>query len=263
MGTYAPGPGAVQPAWTAGRVISVVTGCVLALVAVGLLGVGTVLLWAGQTQRSGGYLTTPSRALGTSGYAVTSDVLTLEPGAAGWVNGSLLGRVRIRATAAPDAQRVFIGIAPAASVRSYLAGTSYSAVTGFTGPAGVTYTQHVGFATPAAPSSRPIWTAHISGTGTQSLIWQARSGNWIIVVMNASAAPGVSVIADGGATVPGLTGIAAGFVAAGVAAGAGAVALILIPVRLAGRSRGQWQPPEAQGGGQFRAGHSENSSGGR
>lgn len=245
MATDTSGPGAVppgpppdgqRPAWTGGRAVAVVAGCVLALVAVGLLAVGTVLLWADQTQRSGGYLTTPSRALGTGGYAVTSDVLTLQPGAAGWVNDSLLGGIRVRATSAPSSQPVFVGIAPAGSVQSYLSGTSYTTVTGFTGPAGVTYTEHAGTAIPASPLPRRIWSAQVSGTGTQSLTWHARSGNWVIVVMNASGGPGVSVVADGGATVPGLTGIAAGFLAAGVVTAAGAVALILIPVRLASRA---------------------------
>jgi hypothetical protein len=49
-----------QPAghgWTAGRVCSVVAGSVLALIATGLLTGGAGLVWAGQTQRQDGYLT--------------------------------------------------------------------------------------------------------------------------------------------------------------------------------------------------------------
>ncbi len=241
----APPPYPPRPAWTPGRIISIVIGAVLALVALGLLIGGGVLLWADQTQRTGGYLTVPTRPLSTSGYAVTSDVLTLEPGGSNWAAESFLGKVRVRVTPASPGRTVFVGIAPASSVESYLAGAPYSTVTGFTGSQGVTYLQHQGNASPPSPLTRQFWAVQASGAGTQTLTWQARSGNWIVVVMNAGGAPGVSVTADAGATVPALTGIAVGFLVAGVVVAAGAIALIVIPARLAGRSQRAWQQPAA------------------
>ena len=232
-----------RPAWTAGRIVSLVFGAVLALISIGLLVVGGILLWADQSQRSGNFLTTSSRALGSGGYAVTSDVVNLGPGTTDWAGSSWLGTVRFRVTPADPSRPVFVGIAPAASVQSYLAGARYSTVTGFPGSHGVTYIQHEGNASPAAPLSRQIWTAQVSGSGTQTLTWHARGGDWIVVVMNTSAAPGVAVNADAGATVPALTGIAIGFLVAGVVVAAGAIALIVIPVRLAGRRPAAWQAP--------------------
>jgi hypothetical protein len=246
MATSTPGPGGwppapqaqpPRPAWTAGRIVSVVIGSVLALISLGLLITGGILLWADQTQRTGGYLTVPSRSLTTSGYAVTSDVVTLAPGGADWVSNSLLGKIRIRVTPADPARPVFVGIARAGAVQSYLAGARYATVTGFPGNHGVTYTGHGGNVSPPAPLTRQIWAARASGTGTQTVTWQAQSGSWIFVVMNASGAPAVSVNADAGATVPILTGVAVGFLVAGAVVAAGAVALIVIPVRLAGRRR--------------------------
>jgi hypothetical protein len=238
-GGWPPAPQAYppRPAWTAGRIISVVIGSVLALISLGLLATGAVLLWADQTQRTGGYLTVPSRSLVTSGSAVTSDVFRLEPGGANWVSNSVLGKVRVRVTPADPARPVFLGIARASDVQSYLAGSRYATVTGFPGGHGVTYTVHPGNASPPAPLSQRIWVAQVSGTGAKTLTWQAQGGSWIFVVMNASGAQAVSVTADAGATVPILTGVAVGFLVAGAVVAAGAAALIVIPVRMAGRRR--------------------------
>ena len=237
-------PGHAAPsAWTAGRIVSLVIGSVLALISLGLLVTGGILLWADQSQRSGGYLTVPSRPMSAAGYAVTSDVFTLEPGSANWVNTSLLGSVRVRVTSADAARPVFVGIGPAGAVQSYLAGSQYSTVTGYTGGTGVSYRVHSGNVSPPSPLSQHIWSAQVSGTGQQTLTWHARGGQWIVVVMNANGTPGVSVTADAGATIPALTGIATGFLVAGAVVLAGAVVMIVIPIRLASRSRAAWQAP--------------------
>jgi hypothetical protein len=50
--------GTVTGGWTAGRVVAVVVGSVLALVSLGLVGGGAALLWADQALRQDGYVTT-------------------------------------------------------------------------------------------------------------------------------------------------------------------------------------------------------------
>lgn len=225
-----------RPAWTAGRIISVVIGAVLALISIGLLTTGAILLWADQSQRQDGFLMLTGRQLSTSGYAVTSDVITLEPSTADWVSTSLLGKVRVRVTPVDPARPVFLGIASLSAVDTYLAGARYATVTSFPGEHGARYIMHEGNISPPAPLSRQFWSAQASGTGTQTLTWTARGGDWVFVVMNANGAPGVAVTADAGATVPALTGVAVGLLIGGVIALAGAVALIVIPVRLASRT---------------------------
>jgi hypothetical protein len=253
-----PGAGAVAPPgtgpssnWTAGRIISVVIGAILALVALGLLTGGGILLWAGQTQRTDGYLTMPSRPLAAGGYAVTSDVIALQPGAADWASTSLLGTIRVRVTPAAADRPVFVGIAPASSVQAYLAGVPYATVTGFPGSHGVSYLTQGGTVRPAAPLTRHFWTAQASGTGQQTITWAARGGDWMVVVMNASGAPGIAVSADAGATIPALTGIAAGLLIGGVVVAAGAAALLVIPIRRASRGPAApqlyGQPPQQYG----------------
>jgi hypothetical protein len=93
-----------------------------------------------------------------------------------------------------------------------------------------TVTTTGGGAPATPPTNASIWTAHASGTGTQTLAWRPTSGNWVVVVMNADGSAGVSVIADGGATVPDLGWIAAGLIVVGVILLGSAVALIAVPV---------------------------------
>jgi hypothetical protein len=232
--TAAPGP---PSGWSAGRIVSVVVGAVLVLMSLGALAGGGAVLWADQTQRQDGYLTAGTGNISTSGYAVTSDSVELHGGSADWVVTSVLGRVRIQVTPANPAKPVFVGVAPADAATSYLAGARYATLTGFASGQGV-YVLHDGNAVPPSPGRAGIWAAQVSGTGTQTLVWPARNGNWMVVVMNADASPGISFSAVAGATVPALTGIAIGLLAGGVILLILGVTLVLVPVLRAGRSPG-------------------------
>lgn len=228
----APGP---PSRWSAGRIVSVIVGAVLALMSIGALAGGGAVLWADQTQRQDGYLTAATGDVSTGGYAVTSDSVELHGGSADWVATSVLGRVRIQVTPANPAKPVFVGVAPADAVRSYLAGARYATLTGFAGDHG-TYVLHEGTAVPGRPGSVGIWAAQASGSGTQTLVWAARNGSWMVVVMNADASPGVSFSANAGATIPALTGIEIGLLTGGVILLILGMVLILVPVLRAGRS---------------------------
>lgn len=222
------GPSGPRQGWTPGRVIALVAGSVLAVVSLGLLGAGGVLMWA-DLEQQGGYLTTGTAAYSTGGYAVVSDPVSLHAGW-GWAE-RLIGEVRIRVT---SAKPVFAGIARARDVSRYLTGVSYTSVTAF-GDHDVT--QHPGTAAPAPPSAAAGWVAHTQGTGTQTLRWQARDGDWMVVVMNADGSPGVTARADMGISSPALPALAGSLLAAGVMVGVLAAALIVIPARMAASSR--------------------------
>jgi hypothetical protein len=228
----APGPPPAQQAggWTAGRVITLVIGSVLALVSLGLLG-GGALLWAGQALRQDGYVTTGTVAYSTSTSALASEQVTL---GWGWLLTGLVGDVRLRVTAASPGRPVFVGIGPADRVAAYLSGTSYTTVTG-TGTGGLV--SHYGTSRPALPQAAGIWAAQVAGTGTQTLRWTAQDGTWTAVAMNLDGSPGVTVRADAGVSAPGLARVAAELIVGGIVLGALSTALIWVPVRLVAGKR--------------------------
>lgn len=215
--------------WTAGRIVLLVIGALLALVSLGLLAAGGAATWL-QTHRDDGYVNLGSRTVATSGYALASNSLDL--GRRRW---SVLGTVRIRATGQPPARPVFVGIAPSGSADSYLTGVQYTSVDNvFTYSSGKTVT-HSGGTPRTPPAVTRIWVAQASGVGTQTAVWPAKGGHWTVVVMNATAASGVNVHADVGATLPPLPWIALGLDVGGVLLLAGSVALIVMPIRRATR----------------------------
>jgi hypothetical protein len=233
------GPGdipALAPArpgggWTAGRVLTAVIGSVLALVSLGLLGGGATLLWADQSLRSAGYVTTGTTTYSAPGYALASERVTL---GWGWLLTGLVGDVRLRVTAASPDRPVFVAIGPADQVTAYLSGAAYTTVSG-TGTGGMV--SHPGTAWPAPPRTARIWVAQAVGTGTQTLRWSAQAGDWMVVVMNADGSPGLAARADLGVSAPLLTRLAVEVIITGILAGLLSAALIWVPVRLAGGAR--------------------------
>jgi hypothetical protein len=226
----APG-GPARKGWTAGRVVSLAAGSILILVSVVLLAGAGFLTWADQEQREG-YLATGTATYSTGGYALASNPVNLH-GVWGWL-GQFAGGVRIRATATSPGTPVFVAIAPAADVSRYLAGVSYTSVTAL-GDHDVT--QHLGNAVPAPPSTALDWAAQARGAGTQTLRWTVRSGDWMVLVMNADGSPGVTVRADAGVSSPVLPALAGELLVVGALAGLTGAALVLIPARLAAGRR--------------------------
>src|SRR5205823_6497698 len=97
----------------------------------------------------------------------------------------------------------------------------------------VNYTQHDGQAPTTPPGHAIPWTAQATGTGTQTLEFDAQqhSGDQVAVVMNADGSPSVNGRAQSTVTQPFLPWTASGMLAGGVVLGVGAVLLIVKPVR--------------------------------
>ena len=224
----APG-GARQGGWTAGRIIAVVVGAILVLCSLGLLG-GSGVAWWAQTSRHGGYADLATATYTVPGYAITSNTVSLHLG-----NGAasdLIGTVRIRVTPVGGTTAAFIGIAAASAADRYLAGVDHATVTGATDHHG-TYTEHAGSAPAVPPGRAGIWTAHASGPGTQTLTWVVRSGDWMVVAMNADGSRPVNMQVNVAATLPALPWIATGLLIGGIIFLVGGILLIVIPVRRA------------------------------
>jgi hypothetical protein len=225
-------PGAPRGGWTAPRVVAVVLGSVLALVAVGMVAGGGAALWFDQ-HRDGGYVTSSVASRHSDGYALTSDRISIGRTTLDWRwERDLLGEVRIRATSETQGGAVFVGIAPTDAVDRYLAGVPHTVLRDL---AGHDLTTVAGNGKPPAPASTSIWVAQVSGTGEQTLVWKPSGGDWTVVVMNADATPGVSVRGDVGATIPALPWIAVALFGAGAVLLVGAALLVAVPIRRASR----------------------------
>lgn len=228
-----------------GGVVLVVIGCLLGLLTIGLLGGGSVLMWANQTQRdASGYLTTGTDRLSGAGYALASTNVDIGLAGRGWaISEGALGKVRITATGS-SSSGLFIGIAPRSDTLRYLNGVAYDALTDLRFlPFRASYVAHAGGA-PATPQSQAFWEAQATGTGTQTLIWTVAPGQWAVVVMNADASKGVSADVSLGATAPFLFGLALGLLIGGGVALIVTVLLLTFGIRSLNRSsRGQTPLP--------------------
>jgi len=227
-----PGSGRARAGWTPGRIVSVLTGGLLVLCSLGLIVAGGYLLSA--ATGNGGWV-----ALGHGTYQTDSYAVATEPadwGTTTYVLGAV-DKVRIRVTPSDPATPVFVGMARPADVQRYLEGVRYVTAHGAPGYR-VTYTRHDGQA-PATPPAHAIpWTVQATGTGTQTLEFDAQQqrGDQVAVVMNADGSPSVSGRAESTVTQPSLLWMASGLLAGGVVLGVGAVLLIATPVR---RARGR------------------------
>jgi hypothetical protein len=111
---------------------------------------------------------------------------------------------------------VFLGIAPADQVRSYLSGASYENVTDFeVDPFELKTVPQDGSATPPPPTSEDFWAVSATGSGRQSISWNMRDGTWDVVVMNADGGAGVVTNVSVGAKVSIILWIGVGLLVLG------------------------------------------------
>ena len=198
--------------WGVGRVVAVVIGSLLAVVAAALLVAGGIAVVFDQTQRdASGYLMTGARAYDTSTYALVSESYRAGSVGEAVVPRSLLGKVRVetQSTAA-----VFVGIGPARAVDAYLAGVRRDvARKPDAGPRD--FSLRAGGPPPTAPVAQHFWVEQATGSGRQVLTWRPESGSWKIVLMSPLGKPGVSAELSVGARLPHLLAIGMGLLAAG------------------------------------------------
>jgi hypothetical protein len=217
--------------WTTGRIIVLAAGSVLLLISLALIAGGATLVWADTEQVHSGYVTTTTATYSTKGYALASDSITLHS------QGIFVDEVRIRITSSDPSRPLFAGIAATGDVERYLSGVSYTTVDGHD------VTDHPGTGVPAAPAAALPWAARAQGTGNLMLTWAVRDGDWTVVVMNTDARPGLSVRAETGISALALPWLAGELLGVGLLTGVAAVALIVVPVRLAsGRGPGATPP---------------------
>lgn len=224
--------------WTAGRVVSLVLGSVLVVGGLGSAAGGAVLASADQLARDAdGFLTSPRLSLATDSYAITSEDVHLDTSSnLEDLPDRLIGDVRLTVEDTDDAE-LFIGIASAADVRTYLATAGHDTLIEVADGDAV-YRSTPGAAPDGAPTDQTFWVAQASGTQPE-LTWSLEEGDWTVVVMNADGSATVAASVSAGAEIPVLgTVIAILFVLAGLLILVGCV-LIAVPIRSASREPGK------------------------
>ena len=220
-----------------GRVAAIVAGSLLALIALALAlgGVG-ILIAKAVAQDGEGFFTSRSAHFTTSGYALVSRDLSVVSDTPVELADGDFATLRIRAHAEPG-RSVFVGIAPAAAVRSYLSGVAYHRIDDIDfDPFRVTAVAQPGTTSPAPPTRQSFWVATAQGTGEQTLRWSVGAGTWSVVAMNADGGEGVAVDAAIGVRVRHLLAIALGLLGAAVLIGGGAAGLLVFGARGLGRT---------------------------
>ncbi len=216
----------------AGRIVAIVLGAVLCLIALGLLAGGAALAAAAHSRDSAGFVTSGPAPIDSDAYAV------VVPGIGVNVRGpdvayarDLLGSVRIRATADDPNQAVFLGLARTRDVDAYLGGVGRDEVRDLdVDPVRTDYTNRAGAAPAAPPGEQAFWEVSDAGTGTRAVEWKLATGDWTVVVMNADGSAGVHADVDVGGALPVLRGTTIGLFVGGGVLLVGGVLLIVLPI---------------------------------
>ncbi|HSK35074.1 MAG TPA: DUF4389 domain-containing protein [Propionicimonas sp.] len=228
-------PAPRRSSWSAGRVLSLVIGSVLVVVAFGLAIPATALVAADRNARDdAGFLMSGTQAFSSTTYAITSENLELHADApAAFMPEGLLGDAKLTAVSGTGGD-VFVGIGPTSEVLAYLGGVRHDTVVDMDGD-DPEYRTTEGSAPESPPGDLDFWVAESSGPGTQEITWPLENGDWTVVVMNADGSTGVSVDMTAGAEIPALPWVIGILYA--LAALALLVALVCIVVPLRGVSR--------------------------
>lgn len=190
---------------------------------------GTALLVAQGTATDDGFFDITLDRVSTDGVAIaTVDLWDAaddddRPVVLDWLDVD----IRLWVEGAGDTDDIFVGIARSEDVEAYLGGAEYTEVTGFPDRA-PEYVAHTGTTSVEAPDDLDIWRARATGTGEQQVTWEARSGSWSVVVMNADGSTNVAADVEVGVRSDAITPIGIMLIVfGGVVLIAGTVLLII------------------------------------
>lgn len=217
----------------AGKVLLIVFGALLALVAVGLLIGGGALMWIESALKdSEGFYTTRTVSLTRDSYAIVSEPAQIDLGPAWIPDWSRSVTVKVEATSSQPSKGLFIGIAEEGAASAYLAGVEHDEITELDiWKRKVEYRHRPGGSPPAAPASGTFWVASAYGPGTQTLKWDLEEGSYLLVLMNEDGSRGIDLQGTIAARVPWLPGVGIGLLLGGIAVLVIGLVLIVLGAR--------------------------------
>ena len=231
--TLAPPTPAPHPAQR--HLAALIIGCLLILPGLGMLlgGAGVAGAYAFGRDDSG-FLSMNVTTLRSPTAAITIEDMVVEsgPDVPTWVLDRLDLDLRMTAQPITAGSDLFLGVAPASAVTSYLGGVAHDQVIGITearfgGSRAAILRTSAGKATVAAPTAQPFWAESATGPGQQQLTWRVTGGRWAAVLMNADGSPGVDVSATVGVRAGFLLPVALLLLGLGLIVTGIAVALII------------------------------------
>jgi hypothetical protein len=215
-----------------GRIAAIVASGVVALISLGFLGTGALLLWADSEGDRDGYISTGTERFSTDSHALATENLDVElDGPEALLDDGALGKLRVKADS-NGGKPVFVGIARTSEVGDYLRGSAHDIVTDVDySPFRADYSARGGDRTPAPPAQERFWAASSQGAGDQALTWDVEDGDWSVVVMNADGSRGVDAGVSAGVRLgwldeAGLASLTTGFILLALAGG-----LVFVGVR--------------------------------
>ena len=220
---------------SAGRVVLVVVGSLIALIGLALAVGGGIGIAVHSTERDAdGYFTTDTERLETTRYALVSEEIDLgsEDAAPGPIDASDLADLRLRVENAASGAPVFVGIGARDDVERYLAGVAVDEVQDLDlDPFRVDYRPRPGTREPSPPAGEGFWAVSQSGPGAQTLDWDLDEGTWTLVIMNADGSRGLVADVQAGVKVGWLLGASIGALVVGLLLLGGGITMIVFGAR--------------------------------
>lgn len=187
----------------------------------------------GRFESDDGTLESPTRAL----VFEADDIGDQEPGE-DWLDDSGI-KVSLSAEAR-DGGAIFVGLAHADDIESYLDGFEHDVVTDIDfDPFRLRTVRAGGSGSPERPAEQDIWLESAAGPGRQEIEHGLESGDFRVVVMNADASPGIDAEGTLGVKIPWVFWAGIGLLIAGVV-----VALLAI-VAIVAAAASHRSPPAA------------------
>ena len=211
---------------SAGKIVLLVFGVIVLLVSVVLLLSGGALMWAERAIKdSEGFYSTKTIRLERDSHAIVTKPADIDlkgdwewPFWGGRWDSSDFLTLKIEGSSNDPSKQIFIGVAEASDLKSYLRDVEYDEITRFRlRRLSLGYTKHPGSSEPTAPTSQTFWTASAHGAGTQTLEWGLEPGTYSFVLMNDDGARGLNLSTIVGVKVPPvLWGVSVGLLVGGI-----------------------------------------------
>jgi len=218
---------------SAGKILLLVFGVIVVLVAFGLMAAGGSALWANSALTDDeGYFSTETILIDKDSYAIVSEPTDIEVGSWwAWDWGDLV-IFKVKGSNDDPSKNIFMGVADESDLSDYLMDVEYDEVIELDiNPDRLEYRNHPGNSEPAAPTTQTFWEEKAHGPGTRTLEWELEAGTWSLVAMNEDGSAGLDLSIVFGAKVPWLFGIGLGLLLGGIVALLIGAFMIVLAVR--------------------------------